>query len=372
MDVPMLDLKAQYETLRDEIRQAVNGVLDSQMCILGPAVRGFEEQIDAMIPPARTLGVSSGTDALLMALMALEVGPGDEVILPPFTFFATVAAVLRVGAKPVFVDIEEHTFNIDPDLVEQAVTPATKAIMPVHLFGQCAAMAPINAVARAHSLHVVEDAAQALGATQNGTAACALGDIACVSFYPTKNLGAAGEAGLVATANPDLLERCRILRNQGMEPRYEHHYVGGNFRMDAIQGAVLGVKGRHLTEWNAKRAEHASLYDRLLSGANVATPTTSDGNTHVYHQYTIRTARRDELKSFLADRGVGSDVYYPIPLHLQPCLRDLGDGAGNGAGDFPVAERAAAEVLSLPIYPELTREKIEYVADCICRFSGDA
>ncbi|MCH8969773.1 MAG: DegT/DnrJ/EryC1/StrS family aminotransferase [Planctomycetes bacterium] len=372
MDVPMLDLKAQYQSLRDEIRQAIDGVLDSQMCILGPAVRGFEEQIDEMIPPARTLGVSNGTDALLIALMALEVGPGDEVILPPFTFFATAAAVLRVGAKPVFVDIEEQTFNIDPDLIEQAVTPATKAIMPVHLFGQCAAMTPINAVARAHSLHVVEDAAQALGAKQNGTAACALGDIACVSFYPTKNLGAAGEAGLVATANPDLLERCRILRNQGMEPRYEHHYVGGNFRMDAIQGAVLGVKGRHLAEWNAKRAEHASLYDRLLGGASVTTPSTGEGNTHVYHQYTIRSARRDELKSFLADRGVGSDIHYPIPLHLQPCLRDHGDGAGNGAGDFPVAEQAAAEVLSLPIYPELTREKIEYVADSIRRFSGDA
>ena len=233
---------------------------------------------------------------------------------------------------------------------------------------QCAAMAPINAVARAHSLHVVEDAAQALGAKQNGKAACALGDIACVSFYPTKNLGAAGEAGLVATANPDLFERCRILRNQGMEPRYEHHYVGGNFRMDAIQGAVLGVKGRHLAEWNAKRVEHASLYDRLLGDASVTIPSKGEGNTHVYHQYTIRTGRRDELKSFLADRGVGSDVYYPIPLHLQPCLRDH----GYSAGDFPVAERAAAEVLSLPIYPELTPENIEHVADCICRFSDDA
>ena len=364
----MLDLKAQYETLRNEIRQAVDGVLDSQICILGPAVRGFEEQIDEMILPARTLGVSSGTDALLIALMALEVGPGDEVILPPFTFFATAAAVLRVGAKPVFVDIEKHTFNIDADLVERAVTPATKAIMPVHLFGQCAAMTPINAVAHAHGLHVVEDAAQALGAKQNGIAACALGDIACVSFYPTKNLGAAGEAGLVATANPDLLERCRILRNQGMEPRYEHHYVGGNFRMDAIQGAVLGVKGRHLAEWNARRSEHASLYDRLLIGANVTTPSVIEGNTHVYHQYTIRSARRDELKSFLVERGVGADVHYPIPLHLQPCLRDH----DYSAGDFPVAERAAAEVLSLPIYPELTCAKIEYVADSIRRFSGDA
>jgi dTDP-4-amino-4,6-dideoxygalactose transaminase len=368
MNVPMLDLKAQYETLREEIRQAVDQVLDSQMCILGPAVRSFEEQIDEMIAPAKTLGVSSGTDALLVALMALEIGPGDEVILPPFTFFATAAAVLRVGAKPVFVDIEDHTLNINPELIEQAVTPATKAIMPVHLFGQCAAMEPINAVARAHGLHVVEDAAQALGAKQNGSAACALGDIACVSFYPTKNLGAAGEAGLVATANPDLFERCRILRNQGMEPRYTHHYVGGNFRMDAIQGAVLGVKGRHLAEWNAKRAAHAALYDRLLGGAKVETPATGEGNTHVYHQYTIRTARRDELRSFLADQRVGSDIYYPIPLHLQPCLRDL----GFAAGDFPVAERAAEEVLSLPIYPELTHEQIEYVADCIRRFSGAA
>ena len=366
MKVPMLDLKAQFGPLTDEIRRAVNRVLDSQVCILGPAVQDFEHRVDRLITPARSLGVSSGTDALLLALMALEIGPGDEVILPPFTFFATAAAVLRVGAKPVFVDIQEQTFNINPGLIEAAITPQTKAVVPVHLFGQCADMRRINDIAARHRLRVIEDAAQALGASQDGTPACTFGDLACVSFYPTKNLGAAGEAGLIATADPELHERCRILRNQGMEPRYEHHHLGGNFRMEAIQGAILGVKIEHLSRWNKLRARHASLYNQLLGDADVVTPAVAESNTHVYHQYTITTENRDELRTHLADNGIGTDVHYPIPLHLQPCIRHL----GYDRSDFPVAEHAAGAVLSLPIYPELTDEQVRFVATNICEFSG--
>ncbi len=366
MRVPLLDLKAQYAPLRSEIHEAVEAVLDSQLCILGPVVEAFEHQVDGMVAPAKTLGVSNGTDALLMALMALEIGPGDEVILPPFTFFATAAAISRVGAKPVFVDVEERCFNIDPDAIGAAITPRTKAVIPVHLYGQCADMVRISALAQAHGLRVIEDAAQALGATQDGRPACTLGDVACVSFYPTKNLGAAGEAGLLATADPELFQRLRIIRNQGMEPRYEHHCVGGNFRMDAIQGAVLGIKFGHLQDWNARRTEIALRYERLLAEANVTTPCLAKGNTHVYHQYTIKTQDREGLKSFLADRRVGSDIYYPIPLHLQPCYRDL----GHRVGDFPVAEKLAGEVLSLPIYPDLSDEQVEYVAGAIVEFSA--
>ena len=365
MNVPMLDLQAQHRAIRDEVRRAVEEVLDSQMCVLGPAVRALEDKLDRMVAPAKTLGVSSGTDALLLALMACDIGPGDEVILPTFTFFATAAAAVRVGAKPVFVDIDQRSFNTNADLIEKALTAKTKAIIPVHLFGQCAAIEPIIALATARGLRVIEDAAQALGALRNGKPACTFGDIACVSFYPTKNLGAAGEAGLLATADPDLYERCLILRNQGMEPRYEHHYVGGNFRMDAIQAAILNVKCDHLADWNAKRARNAALYDELLADARVITPCVADKNTHVYHQYTIRTDNRDALKSHLTEKGIGSDVYYPIPLHLQPCFRTL----GYHKGDFPVSEEAASKVLALPIYPELSEQQIRYVAQTIHQFS---
>lgn len=368
MNVPMLDLQAQYRAIRDEVRRAVEEVLDSQMCVLGPAVRALEQKLDRMVAPAKTLGLSSGTDALLLALMACDIGPGDEVILPTFTFFATAAAAVRVGAKPVFVDIDERTFNTNADLIEKALTAKTKAIIPVHLFGQCAAMEPIIALARTHGLRVIEDAAQALGALRSGTPACTFGDLACVSFYPTKNLGAAGEAGLLATSDPDLYERCRILRNQGMEPRYEHHYVGGNFRMDAIQAAILNVKCGYLADWNAKRARNAALYDQLLADARIITPCVAETNTHVYHQYTITTDNRDALKSHLTKKGIGSDIYYPIPLHLQPCFRTL----GYQKGDFPVSEEAASKVLALPIYPELSEEQIRYVAQTIRQFSLSA
>jgi len=361
MEVPLLDLKAQYRSIKTEIDQAVQQVLDSQIGVLGPAVQDFEEQVNSMISPARTLGVSSGTDALLLSLMALDVGPGDEVILPSFTFFATAAVVVRVGATPIFVDIDAQTYNIDPNLTEQAITPKTKVIMPVHVFGQCADLTKINTLASKHGLKVVEDAAQALGATQYQIPACALGDIAGISFYPTKNLGACGEAGLVATKDPQLYEKCRILRNQGMEPRYEHHYVGGNFRMDAFQGAILGVKFKHLTDWNERRAAHAHLYNELLTKAEVQTPLKAESNTHTYHQYTIRTKNRDELKAYLAEKDIGSDIYYTIPLPFQPCLKHL----GYRQGQFPVTEQACREVLSLPIFPELAYEQIEYVAQTV-------
>ncbi len=359
MKVPMLHLKPQIDALRDELRAALHRILDTQVFILGPEVQAFESEIGALLSPGQALGVSSGTDALLVALLALDIGPGDEVILPPFTFFATAAAVIRVGARPVFVDIDPATFNIDPKRIEQSITPKTRAIIPVHLYGQCADMERITEIATRHGLKVIEDAAQALGATRHGRPACTLGDLACVSFYPTKNLGAIGEAGLVVTRDPELYAKCRILRNQGMEPRYEHHCIGGNYRMDAIQGAALRAKLKHLPAWNASRSAHAATYDRLLAGTSISTPLVAAGNTHIYHQYTIRVPQRDPMRTWLADHGVASDVYYPIPLHLQPCLRHL----GYSPGDFPAAEQAAREVLSLPIFPELSPDQIHWVCD---------
>ncbi len=364
MKVPLLDLKAQYRSLKNEIDAGIHRVLESQACILGPEVLTFEQQINGMVAPAKSLAISSGTDALLIALMALDIGTGDEVIMPPFTFFATAAVVLRVGAKPVFVDVEEDSFNINPTLIESAITSRTKAIMPVHLFGQCADMERINAIAKKHHLKVIEDAAQALGATRNGHPAGAMSDIGCVSFYPTKNLGAMGEAGLVMTADPELFEKLRILRNQGMEPVYQHHYVGGNFRMDAFQGVVLGVKFPHLAAWNRKRAEHAAHYNQLFQNSAAITPHVMSGNTHIYHQYTIRVPQRDSLKTHLGDKGIATGIYYPIPLHRQPCMSHL----GLDPNACPVSNRLAGEVLSLPIYPELSSEQVEYVGRNILEF----
>lgn len=361
MKVPFLDITAQHQPLMADIRAAIERVLTSNTYILGPEVAAFEQAVDQMVAPARTLGMSNGTDALLVALLGLGIGPGDQVIVPGFTFFATASAVIRAGAEPVFADVDERTFNLDPAAFEAAITARTRAVIPVHLYGQCADMDAITAVARKHGLKIIEDAAQALGATYHGRPAAALGDVAAVSFYPTKNLGAIGEAGLLATADPALFERCRILRNQGMEPRYQHHYVGGNFRMDGIQGAVLRVKLGMLASWNQRRNEYARIYDQRLSRV-VTTPWVQPGNTHIYHQYTIRTPRRDALKDYLAERGIASEIYYPIPLHCQPCLREY------AGAPLPVCERVAAEALSLPIAAQLSPAQIEYVADQIERF----
>ncbi len=364
MQVPLLDLKAQYATIKDEILPAISEVCASQMVCLGPAVAEFEQQIAEFIGCTYALGVTSGSDALIAALMALDIGPGDEVITTPFTFFATAGAIARVGATPVFVDIEKDTFNLDPNLVEAKVTAHSKALIPVHLFGQAADMEALGEIAARHHLAVIEDAAQAIGASRNGTACGAIGDLGCFSFYPTKNLGAFGDAGLVTTNNEDLAQKLRIIRDHGQNPRYYYHRIGGNFRMDGIQGAVLSVKLKRLSAWNEQRRAHAALYDQLLAGSSVQTPIIAGGNLSVYHQYTIRAPRREELQQHLADKGIGCAVFYPLSLHQQPCFAHL----GYQTGDFPVAEQAAAEVLSLPVFAELTEEAVHHVAQTILEF----
>lgn len=362
--VPLLDLKAQYAGLKSELMPAIEAVCDSQWVCLGPAVQSFEVEVAAYCACAQAVAVSSGSDALLAALMALDIGPGDEVITTPFTFFATAGAVVRLGARPVFVDVDPETMNIESAAVEKAIGPKTKAILPVHLFGQMADMPTLMNLARAHNLTVVEDAAQAIGARQDGHAAGTVGHLGCFSFYPTKNLGAFGDAGLITTNDPELADRLRIIRDHGQSPRYYYHRVGGNFRMDGIQGAVLGVKLRHLEAWNDQRRHHAHTYDRLLGDCPVQTPVIRPGNQSVYHQYTIQAPHRDELQAYLQERQIGCAVFYPQPLHLQPCFSDL----GCRAGDFPVAERLAGEVLSLPIYAELTDAQVQHVAETVIRF----
>ncbi len=364
MQVPLLDLKAQYKTIRDEIKLAINDVCESQAFALGPAVAQFEENVAAYCGIKHAIGVSSGTDALLASLMALGIKPGDEVITTPFTFFATAGSVVRLGAKPVFVDVDPDSYNIDPAEIEPQITEKTRAIIPVHLFGQVTPMKPIMEVARRHNLVVIEDAAQAIGASQDDVKAGNFGDCGCFSFYPTKNLGAFGDGGLVTTNNDELAEQIRALRDHGQEPRYFYHIVGGNFRLDGIQGAVLNVKLKCLDKWNEQRRQHAALYDRLLSASPVKTPRIEANNLCIYHQYTIAAPKRDKLQQFLADHGIGSAIFYPKPLHLQDCFNDL----GYSRGDMPAAEKLCDEVLSLPIYPELTPEQIEYIAHTILEF----
>jgi dTDP-4-amino-4,6-dideoxygalactose transaminase len=364
MQVPLLDLKAQYSKIKSEVLPAIEQVCDSQWVCLGPAVEAFESAIATYCDCSYALGVSSGSDALLAGLMALDIGPGDEVITSPFTFFATAGAISRVGARPVFVDVDLQSYNIDPDKIEEKITEKTKAIIPVHLFGQCAPMKPILALAKKYHIRVVEDAAQAIGATQEGAKAGSMGDLGCFSFYPTKNLGAFGDAGLITTNDQSLAEKLKILRDHGQYPRYHYHMVGGNFRLDAIQGAVLSIKLKYIDQWNQARREHAALYDQRLADSEVTIPAVHEKNTSVYHQYTIRAPQRDTLKQYLTEQGIGTAVFYPKPLHLQDCFRDL----GYQEGDFPIAERLCQEVLSLPIYTELTAEQIDYVADTIRSF----
>jgi len=366
MDVPMLDLQAQYAAVRDELLAAVTEALDVQPVCNGPAVRRLERQIAEYSTAASAVAVSSGTDALLCSLMAMEIGPGDEVIVPPFTFFATAGCVWRAGARPVFVDIEPDTFNLDPGAIEQAITDRTKAIMPVHLYGQVAEMDSILAVAESRGLYVIEDAAQAIGAEYKGRKAGSMGAVGCLSFYPTKNLGAVGDGGMILTQDAALAEKLEKLRNHGQSRTYYHDWVGGNFRMDSVQAAALSVKLRHLDDWSAKRRENARRYDELLSDCDgVVTPKVRKDNVSIFNQYVIRTPRRDELRAFLKDSGIATGVYYPLGLHEQPCFRDL----GYKSGDFPESEKAAREVLALPVFPELTDEQIEYVARKIREFT---
>ncbi len=382
-EVPLLDLKGQYAPLRSEIEGVMKEVCDSQYFIMGPKVAALEAEIAAYSNAAHGVGTSSGTDALLMALMALDIGPGDEVITTPFTFFATAGVVARLGARPVFCDIDPDTYNLDPaavadfisqhcsresgQLINKETGGRVRVLMPVHLYGQCADMAPLMTLAREHGLRVVEDAAQAIGSEDSdGRRAGSIGDIACFSFFPSKNLGAFGDAGMCVTNDAALAEKMKILRVHGAERRYYHSVVGGNFRLDALQAAVLSVKLKHLDQWSEKRQQNAEYYDERFAepGSMVKTPRVRQGCRHIYNQYTIRVPHRDGLKRSLTDKNIGCEIYYVLPLHLQACFK----GLGYREGELPESEAAADSVLSLPIYPELSGAQQGYVADAVCEF----
>lgn len=363
MKVPLLDLTGQYASIKAEIDAAIAGVVDSQRFVLGPVVQGCEEAIAAYVGSAHAVGVSSGTDALLVALMAEDIGPDDEVVTTPFSFFATAGAIARVGATPVFADIDPATFNIDPALIEDRITARTRAVLPVHLFGQMADMATIMEIARRHDLVVIEDAAQAIGARHDGQCAGAIGHYGCFSFFPTKNLGGYGDGGIVVTNDPARAEKLRALRVHGETTRYHHRFVGGNFRLDALQAAVIHAKLPHLDGWTDARIANAALYRRLLGDFAarhpnaLALPRVST-DRHVFNQFVVRVPDRHRVQERLAAAGIGTAIYYPLPLHLQECFA----GLGYRPGDFPKSERAANEVLALPIFPELTPDQIRHVA----------
>ncbi|HEV7906082.1 MAG TPA: DegT/DnrJ/EryC1/StrS family aminotransferase [Pyrinomonadaceae bacterium] len=369
MQVPLLDLKQQHEALRAELRAATERVLDSQQFVLGEEVRLLEEELARYCGTRHAIGCASGSDALLLALMALDIRAGDEVITTPFSFFATASAITRTNATPVFVDIEPRTYNLDPSLLEAAITERTRAIMPVHLYGQCAEMDAISEVAARHNLPVIEDAAQAIGAQDDARRAGALGRVGCFSFYPTKNLGAAGDGGLLTTDDDALAERLRRLRVHGGATEYLHTEIGINSRLDALQAAILRVKLPHLDGWSEARRERAETYSLLLTNAHLAfdvqVPFIRENTRHIFHQYVVRVPEhRDALVEHLRAHGVGSKIYYPVPLHLQECFAYL----GYEAGALPLAERAARETLALPLYPELRLEQQQYVVDVFSRF----
>ena len=390
--VPLLDLKAQYASIRDEVREAIDRVADSQHFILGPEVEALEKEVAEYSQCQFGIGVSSGSDALLVALMAIDLKPGDEVITTPYTFFATAGAVARLGGESVFVDIDPLTYNIDPAAIEAAVTERTRAIIPVHLYGQMADMDPIMEIAARHNLIVIEDAAQAIGAEYKGRRAGSIGHLSCFSFFPSKNLGGFGDGGMVTTNDPELADRVKLLRNHGYRPKYYNKVVGGNFRLDAIQAAILRVKLKYLDHWTEARQRNAARYRDLFEQAELAIrpntlaelrhgasingkspldgtagvvlPTEQPDGRHIYNQFVLRSGRRDELMAFLKTRKIGTEIYYPVPMHLQECFADL----NYHAGDFPLSESAAAETLALPIYPELTREMITTVVEAIADF----
>jgi len=366
--VPLLDLRPQYEALREEILAAVTRVCDSQRYILGPEVEAFESDLASRLGVRHGVAVSSGTDAVLVALMAHGVGPGDEVVTSTYSFFATAGSIVRLGATPVLVDIDPATFNLDPGAIARAITPRTKAIMPVHLFGLSADMDPILDEASRSGIRVIEDAAQAIGATYKDRTVGGLGLAGCFSFFPSKNLGAFGEAGLVVTNDEAFATRVRMLRDHGMKPKYHHHIVGGNFRMDALQAAVLRVKAPHLSTWSEARRLNAARYVRLFRDAGlsdrIVLPIEPRGRRHIFNQFVIRAADRDGLKRHLDAVGIGNEIYYPVPFHLQPCFADL----GYKIGDFPEAERAARDSLAVPIYGELTLEQQQAVVQAIADF----
>jgi len=362
--IPLLDLRIGYPQIREEIQAALQRVIEAQAFILGPEVEGLEAEIAAYSQCRFGIGVSSGTDALLVALMALEVGPGDEVITSPYTFFATAGTIARIGARPVFVDIEPATFNLDPELLERAITPRTKAIMPVHLFGQMAEMDRLMEIANRHRLPVIEDAAQAIGAEYKGRRAGSIGDLGCFSFFPSKNLGGFGDGGMVTAQDPSLADRVQLLRGHGMRPKYYHQFIGGNFRLDALQAAVLRVKLKYLDGWSEARQRNAATYRRLFAQAGLASvilPTEAPDRRHIYNQFVIRVPQRDKVIQALRDAQIGVEIYYPVPIHLQECFRYL----GYREGDLPHSELAARETLALPIYPELKEEAQERVVRVI-------
>ncbi|MBI3959624.1 MAG: DegT/DnrJ/EryC1/StrS family aminotransferase [Chloroflexi bacterium] len=368
--VPLLDLKAQYATIREEVRAAIDGVLESQYFILGPEVEALEAEVAAYCQCRYGIGVSSGSDALLVALMAINLQAGDEVITTPYTFFATAGAIVRLGGKPVFVDIDPATYNLDPFALEDAVTPRTRAILPVHLYGQMVEMDPVMEVADRHGLHVIEDVAQAIGAEYRGRRAGCIGHCGCFSFFPSKNLGGVGDGGLVTTNDPKLADRVKLLRGHGARPKYHHKVVGGNFRLDALQAAVLRVKLRHLDRWTAARQHNAESYRRrlaasgLVSDGRVVLPVDAGYGRHIYNQFVIRAERRDGLAHYLKQQQIGTEVYYPLPMHLQECFA----GLGLREGAFPQSESAAQESLALPIYPELSDAMLERVVQAIGEF----
>lgn len=380
MQVPLLDLRRQNEPLETEILAAFQRVLRSGHFILGDEVERLERRAAKLAGVSFGIGMSSGTDAILVALMALGIGPGDEVICPAFTFFATAGCIARLGAKPIFADSCECCFNIDPDGIEKLITPRTRAIIPVHLFGQSADMDVILEIAKRHRLAVVEDAAQAFGAEYRGRPVCSFGDFATVSFFPSKNLGALGDAGLLLTNDAALAEKARLLRNHGMNPKYFHAMIGGNFRLDALQAALLDVKLPHLAEYTARRQQHMGEYNRALAPVQgreevtLALPQTHQDRTHIANQYTLRVqpgrrwnraeSPRNALRKHLQERGIASEIYYPIPLHQQECFRAYGPHP-----ELPVAEALAAEVISLPVFPELTPEEQEAVIKAVTEFA---
>ena len=359
--VPLLDLEAQYRPLRDEILAAMARVCDSQRYIMGPDVEAFEREIAEHLGVAHAIAVSSGTDALLAVLMALGIGPGDDVITSTYSFFATAGSIVRVGATPVLVDIDPQTYNLNPSAVAAALTPRTKAIMPVHLYGLCAEMDQILAAASVSGVAVIEDACQAIGATYRGQTAGSMGTAGCFSFFPSKNLGAFGDAGLVTTGDAVLAHEVRLLRNHGAEPKYIHTRIGGNFRMDTLQAAVLRVKLPHLARWTSMRRENAARYGRLFAAAGLTSrivlPEVAEGCDHIFNQYVVAVPGRDGVRAFLAARGIATEIYYPVPFHLQACFADL----GYAPGDFPHAEAAASSTLALPIYGELHEDQQEAV-----------
>ncbi len=365
MNVPLLDLKAQYAAIKAEVDTAIAEVLESQHFILGPKVDQCEKAIAAYSKCSHAVGVSSGTDALLACLMAENIGPGDEVITTPYTFFATAGAIARLGATPVFVDIDPATYNLDVSQLTSKVTGKTRAIVPVHLYGQMADMDAVMRVTDEHGLVVIEDAAQAIGAEDKGRRAGSIGHYGCLSFFPSKNLGAAGDAGMIVTNDAQRAEKLRCLRGHGSKPKYYHKMIGGNFRLDAIQAAVVSAKLPHLDDWTAARQRNAKRYDQLFgdAGLPIGLPKVLV-NRHIFNQYVIRVSGRDELQNFLKKKSIGTEVYYPVPMHLQECFAYL----GWNAGAFPESERAAKETLALPIYPELTEAQAHYVVDSVSEF----